>query len=124
MKYKNEIKSIVNENNFIPLLPCFLIDNLNLNDFKEALEKEIFVGAKLYPNNATTNSSLGVTKIEKIFPALEILENMHKPLLVHGEKVSKEVDIFDREKLFIDEDLISCEIKGIFVLNSFSIISF
>ena len=104
-EYKDAILALNKENNFIPLLPCYLTDTLDLKDFKFALQKEIFIGAKLYPINVTTNSNYGISKIEKIFPALEILEELNKPLLVHGEKVREDIDIFDREKYFIDEEL-------------------
>ena len=103
--YKEMILSVSKGNSFLPLVPCYLTETLNLVDFKTALEKNIFVGAKLYPTNTTTNSSFGITKIENIFPMLEILENLNKPLLVHGEKVREDIDIFDREKFFIDEEL-------------------
>ena len=103
--YKAMILSVNQNNNFVPLVPCYLTETLNLLDFENALKKNIFVGAKLYPTNATTNSSFGITKIENIFPMLEILEKLNKPLLVHGEKVREDIDIFDREKFFIDEEL-------------------
>jgi dihydroorotase len=105
IKYLKKINFLTKNKNFLPLLPCYLTDSLDLKDFKKALEKNIFVGAKLYPNNATTNSSFGISKIEKIFPSLEILTDLKKPLLIHGEKVRDDIDIFDREKFFIDEDL-------------------
>ena len=105
-RYKKSILALNKENNFTPLLPCYLTDTLDLENFKLALQKDIFIGAKLYPINATNNSNHGISKIEKIFPALEILEKYNKPLLVHGEKVRKDINIFDREKYFIDEDLI------------------
>ena len=105
INYKKMILSISKNNNFLPLVPCYLTENLNLLDFETALKENIFVGAKLYPTNATTNSSFGITKIENIFPMLEILEKLNKPLLIHGEKVREDIDIFDREKFFIDEEL-------------------
>ncbi len=107
--YKEEINKNSGSKNFEVLIPCYLTENLNLTDFRSGLQKNIFVGAKLYPTNATTNSSMGVTNIEKIFPALEILENENKILLVHGEKIRDDIDIFDREKYFIDEEL--CTIR-------------
>ena len=103
--YKQKILSIDENNNFLPLIPCYLTETLNLLDFEAALKKNVFIGGKLYPTNATTNSSFGISKIENIFPLLEILEKLNKPLLVHGEKVRKDIDIFDREKFFIDEEL-------------------
>ena len=105
IEYKKKIFNLVSESSFLPLLPCYLTDNLDLVDFKNGLESNIFVGAKLYPENATTNSDFGISKIEKIFSALEILSELSKPLLVHGEKISDDIDIFDREKAFIDSDL-------------------
>ena len=103
--YRTEITKNSNSDNFEIFIPCYLTENLDLNDFKQGLEQNIFIGAKLYPTNATTNSSLGVSKIENIYPALEILEKENKILLIHGEKVRKDIDIFDREKYFIDEEL-------------------
>jgi len=104
--YTNKILSLTKNENFNPLVPCYLTDSLDLIDFRMSLKKNIFIGAKLYPSNATTNSSLGISKIEKIFPALEILSELQKPLLIHGEKIKEGYDIFDREKIFIDEELI------------------
>ena len=105
-KYKNEILNATKGSNFIPLIPCYLTNDLNLRDFKDGLLNDTFVGAKLYPSNATTNSSFGISKIINIYPALEILEELDKPLLIHGEKVRDNIDIFDREKYFIDEELV------------------
>lgn len=62
--------------------------------------------AKLYPAGATTNSDSGVTSIDKIFPALEAMADVGLPLLVHGEVTRSEIDVFDREKAFIDEHLV------------------
>ena len=107
LKYLKEINSYLGSKykNSKALLPCYLTDDLDLDDFKDSLKNQIFFGAKLYPTNATTNSSFGISNIEKIFPALEILEELDKPLLVHGEKIRDDIDIFDREKYFIDEEL-------------------
>ena len=61
--------------------------------------------SKFYPTNATTNSKNGVSDISKIFKLLEILEEENNPLLIHGEKIADNIDIFDREKYFIDDEL-------------------
>ena len=103
-KYKEKIVSL-SDNNFIPLLPCYLTEDLDLNDFGRGLETDIFIGAKLYPSQATTNSNYGISNTEKIFPALEILERKGKTLLIHGEKIENDIDIFDREKYYIEEEL-------------------
>ena len=84
--YRAEIKKNSKSDNFEILIPCYLTENLDLDDFKQGLEKNIFIGAKLYPTNSTTNSSLGVSKIENIYPALEILEKENKMLLIHGDR--------------------------------------
>jgi dihydroorotase len=110
-KYLDKIHSLTSGQLFSPLVPCYLIDNLDLEDFKQALIENIFVGAKLYPSNVTTNSSFGISHIENIYPAFEILENLKKPLLIHGEKVVGNIDFFDREKIFIDEELVSIRKK-------------
>ena len=111
LKYLNKINSLKSTRLFTPLLPCYLTDNIDLEDLKLALEENIFIGAKLYPNNATTNSSYGVANIEKIYPTFELLENLKKPLLIHGEKVRENIDLFDREKVFIDEELVQIRSK-------------
>lgn len=105
-KYKNEIKKLTKADYFKPLVPCYLTDNVNLEDFDLALKNNIFFGAKLYPVDATTNSKYGVTDIEKIYPALELLNQYNKPLLVHGEKATDEINLFEREKYFIDDELV------------------
>ncbi len=102
--YKEQIIK-ASKNDFEPLVPCYLKDNLDLDDFRIGLQKKIFFGSKLYPTNATTNSKYGVSDISKIFKYLEILEEENSPLLIHGEKVADNIDIFDREKFFIDDEL-------------------
>ena len=102
--YKEKLKK-ASKNIFEPLVPCYLNENLNLDDFRFGLQKSIFFGSKLYPSNATTNSKYGVSDISKIFKLLEILEEENSPLLIHGEKVTDNADIFDREKFFIDDEL-------------------
>ena len=104
-KYKKEIGKLVDLNNFMPLIPCYLTDRIDLDDFKFALKNNIFVGAKLYPVNTTTNSNFGVSNIENIYAAIEILIKFNKPLLIHGEKINSKIDLFDREKYFIDDEL-------------------
>ena len=103
--YKSIIEKNSNHKNFEALIPCYITDNLDLHDFTEALKQSIFIGGKLYPFNSTTNSSLGVSDINKIFKVFEILEKEDKMLLIHGEKVSEDINIFDREKYYIDQDL-------------------
>tara|TARA_Y100001970_G_C14148491_1_gene811242 strand:+ start:194 stop:1231 length:1038 start_codon:yes stop_codon:yes gene_type:complete len=100
---------IIKENSFNadfePLIPCYLTEKLDLIDFEMGLKNNHFIGAKLYPTNATTNSEYGISDLKKIFQTLEIIEKNNKLLLIHGEKIREDIDIFDREKYFIDEDL-------------------
>ena len=103
--YKQKIKLTIKDKNFEPLLPCYLTEDINSTNFREALDKKVFIGAKLYPSNATTNSSFGVNNIEKIYPCLEILDEKQKPLLIHGEKSDKDIKYFEREKYFVDDEL-------------------
>ena len=104
-QYKKEITKLTKINYFEPYIPCYLTENIDLKDFDTALQEKIFIGAKLYPINSTTNSEYGVMNIEKIFPVLELLIKNDKPLLVHGEKTGDGISLFDREKYFIDDEL-------------------
>ena len=106
ISYKKLIEKNSFNNNFQILIPCYLTDSLNIEDFKFALKNNIFIGGKLYPNNATTNSQYGVNDIKDIYNIFEILEKENKVLLIHGEINRKDIDIFDREKYFIDEELL------------------
>ena len=105
VSYKKLIESNSQSKNFEALIPCYLTDSLNIKDFEYALQNNIFVGGKLYPNNATTNSQHGVNDIKKIYNIFEILEKENSVLLIHGELNRNDIDIFDREKYFIDEEL-------------------
>ena len=110
--YKKIIEKNSINSNFEVLIPCYLTDSLDVKDFTLALKNNIFVGGKLYPNNATTNSQYGVSNIKNLYNIFEILEKENKDLLVHGEINRKDINIFDREKYFIDEELL--EIRNTF----------
>ncbi|WP_313087292.1 dihydroorotase [Atlantibacter hermannii] len=87
---------------FEPLMTCYLTDTLDASELERGFNEGVFTAAKLYPANATTNSSHGVTHIDAIMPVLERMEKIGMPLLVHGEVTHAEIDIFDREARFID----------------------
>jgi dihydroorotase len=91
---------------FTPLMTCYLTDDTDPSDLVRGHAGGVFTAAKLYPAHATTNSQHGVTAIEEIYPVLEAMAEHGIPLLTHGEITRAEVDIFDREKGFIDEVLI------------------
>lgn len=88
---------------FTPLLTCYLTDTLDPDELARGFEQGVFTAAKLYPANATTNSSHGVSNVPAIYPVLERMQKIGMPLLIHGEVTDADVDIFDREARFIDE---------------------
>jgi dihydroorotase len=90
---------------FEPLMTLYLTDATSPEEIRAARATGFIVGAKLYPAGATTNSDSGVTAIEKTYPALEAMEETGMVLQVHGEVTDPDVDVFDREKLFIDRIL-------------------
>ncbi|TKI07691.1 dihydroorotase [Martelella alba] len=90
---------------FQPLMTCYLTDTLAKEELIEGFRQRVFTAAKLYPANATTNSSRGVTDIANIYPLLDAMEEHGMPLLVHGEVTAADVDIFDREARFIEQVL-------------------
>lgn len=90
---------------FDPLMVLYLTDETSADEIRLAAASGKIVAAKLYPAGATTNSSHGVTSIEKIYPALEAMSDTGLLLLVHGEVTHADIDIFDREQVFIDRTL-------------------
>ena len=90
---------------FEPLMTLYLTDNLAPEEIARAKAAGI-VACKLYPAGATTNSDFGVTDLRKIYPVLEALQREGLLLLVHGEVTSSDIDLFDREAAFIDQQLI------------------
>jgi dihydroorotase len=90
---------------FEPLLTLYLTDTTSPDEIKAAQRSGFIVGAKLYPAGATTHSDAGVTAIEKIYPALEAMEQCGLVFQVHGEVTDGDVDVFDRERVFIDRVL-------------------
>lgn len=90
---------------FTPLMTCYLTDDADAEDIAAGQAAGIFTAAKLYPANATTNSAHGVTDVAHIMPVLERMQAIGMPLLVHGEVTDGEIDIFDREAVFIDRIL-------------------
>src|SRR5690349_3948687 len=90
---------------FTPLMTCYLTDEASADELARGHGEGVWVAAKLYPAGATTNSASGVTDIRNIYPALERMQKLGMPLLLHGEVTDPEVDVFDREAVFIDRIL-------------------
>lgn len=90
------------DSNFKPLMVLYLTDNTQPEDIIAAKQSGLVYAAKLYPAGATTNSDSGVTDIKNIYPVLKEMQQQVLPLLVHGEVTDEHIDIFDREKIFID----------------------
>lgn len=88
--------------NFAPLMTLYLTDTMPVHEIIRAKDSGVVVACKLYPAGATTHSEAGVTSLEKLYPVLEAMETANLPLLIHGEVTDPTVDIFDREKTFID----------------------
>ena len=90
---------------FTPLMICYLTDHADPAVLIEGHAAGVFTAAKLYPAHATTGSAHGVTDIATLAPALEAMQRIGMPLLIHGEVTDEDVDIFDREAVFIDRTL-------------------
>lgn len=93
------------DSGFTPLMTCYLIDRAEPAELVRGYESGTWAAAKLYPAHATTNSAYGVTDIRTLRPALEAMQRIGMPLLVHGEVTDPEIDIFDREAVYIERVL-------------------
>ncbi|MBZ4212318.1 MAG: dihydroorotase [Comamonadaceae bacterium] len=106
MAYRERIRAAVPEGlRFEPLMTLYLTDNLPPDEIKRAQEAGV-LAVKLYPAGATTNSDAGVTDLRKTYATLEAMQRAGMPLLLHGEVTAPEIDLFDREAVFIDKQLI------------------
>lgn len=104
--YRARILAVVEPGTvFTPLMTCYLTDDIDPDEVGRGFAAGVFTACKLYPANATTNSSHGVTDFRRIYPVLEVMQQIGMPLLVHGEVTDSHVDIFDREAVFIDRIL-------------------
>jgi dihydroorotase len=90
---------------FTPLMTAYLTDSTDLNEIVRGHQQGVFTAVKLYPAHATTNSAHGVTSIDRAMPVLERMAEIGMPLLVHGEATDPEIDVFDREAVFIERTL-------------------
>ena len=90
---------------FTPLMTCYLTDTTDPNEVERGFAQGVFNAAKLYAAHATTNAAAGVTDVAHIYPVLERMQSIGMPLLIHGEVTDTDVDIFDREAVFIERVL-------------------
>lgn len=106
MAYRDRILSALPHNSdFTPLMTLYMTDRLTSDEVIAAKKSEVIKGIKLYPAGATTHSDAGVTDIRKLYPVLETMQREGLPLLIHAEVTDPDVDIFDREQVFIDRHL-------------------
>jgi len=105
VEYLDHILAAVDGTDFEPLMTLYLTDNTSPDEIIAARKSCFIKAVKLYPSGATTNSDAGVTDIRLCDAALEEMQKAGLPLLIHGEVTDPEVDVFDREKVFIDKTL-------------------
>ncbi|MCC2602171.1 dihydroorotase [Sphingopyxis yananensis] len=104
--YRDRINAAVPADmNFTPLIVAYLTDSSSPDEMARGHAEGVFTAAKLYPAHATTGSAHGVTNIAAIRPVLEKMQDIGMPLLIHGEVTDHDVDIFDREAVFIERTL-------------------
>jgi dihydroorotase len=104
--YRDRINAAVPAGmNFTPLIVAYLTDSSSPDEMARGHAEGVFTAAKLYPAHATTGSAHGVTNIAAIRPVLEKMQEIGMPLLIHGEVTDHDVDIFDREAVFIERTL-------------------
>jgi dihydroorotase len=106
LAYRQRILAALPEDSrFEPLMTLYLTNTTPADEVRRVAESSVVHGFKLYPAGATTNSDAGVNQLEALYPLFEVMEQQDVPLLVHGEVTDNHIDIFDREKVFIDRHL-------------------
>ncbi len=90
---------------FMPLMTCYLTDQTDAAEIERGFAEGVFTAAKLYPANATTNSAHGVSDIAHLSGVFAAMQRIGMPLLIHGEVTDHDIDIFDREKEFIERNM-------------------
>jgi dihydroorotase len=104
-KYYDEIKKYTKTHQFEPLMTIYFNEGLTLEELKKIKASSKIIGIKLYPKGVTTNSNKGINSFESGYKIFEMMEELDIPLLIHGEVNDKSVDIFDRERIFIEKHL-------------------
>jgi len=103
--YYDEIKKHTKTLQFEPLMTIYFNEGLTIEELKKIKASSKIIGIKLYPKGATTNSNDGIDSFESGYKIFEMMEELDIPLLIHGEVNDKNVDIFDRERIFIEKHL-------------------
>ncbi len=107
LAYRRRILAALPESaDFEPLMALYLTDNTPADEIRRAYETGVVHAIKLYPAGATTHSDAGVTDLKHCAKTLEVMQELGLPLLVHGEVTDPSIDVFDREKIFIDQVLV------------------
>ena len=104
-KYYDEIKKYTKTHQFEPLMTIYFNEGLTLEELKKIKASSKIIGIKLYPKGVTTNSNKVINSFESGYKIFEMMEELDIPLLIHGEVNDKSVDIFDRERIFIEKHL-------------------
>src|SRR5258708_30936189 len=104
--------------NFKPLMTCYLTDATAPDDVETGFREGVFTAVKMYPANATTNSAYGVTDFQRIRRVLARMEKIGMTFLIHGEEADPEIDVFDREAVFIERRLapMTKDFPGLFIV--------
>jgi len=101
--YRQRILSVLpNDTKFNPLMVMYLTDNTTVDDIQQLKDSKHVYAVKYYPAGATTNSDSGVTDLRNVWAVLEKMQELDVPLLIHGEVTASSVDIFDRERCFVE----------------------
>lgn len=103
--YRDHIVAHAKTPHFQPLMTLYLTDSTQPEEIRTAKTSGLVHAVKLYPAGATTNSHSGVTHIENVYSVLEVMQEVGMPLLLHGEVTHADIDIFDREKIFLEKIL-------------------
>ena len=105
LAYRSRLVDAANGCLFEPLMTLYLTDNTSASEIRRAKASGVVHAVKYYPAGATTNSDSGVTDLSKVYSAIACMEEVGMPLLLHGEVTDSDIDIFDREAVFIDRYL-------------------
>jgi len=106
LAYRERILAALPEGmQFEPLMTLYLTNNTSPDEIRRAKDSGLIHAVKLYPAGATTNSDAGVTNLRACYPTLQVMQECGMPFLVHGEVTAPEVDLFDREAVFIEQVL-------------------